>query len=192
MSYIIVGLGNPDKKYENTRHNAGRIVLEGFREKNKFPEWEFNKKANALISEDEATLVLPETYMNKSGTSVKKFIKNKDEFENLIVVHDDLDLPLGKFKIVFNRGSAGHKGVESIIDALGTKEFTRVRIGIVSPKLNAKEGIVSSDVGDANDFVLKKFTEAELKQLNNVSKKVGEALLSIIKDGREHAMNKYN
>jgi len=180
--YIIVGLGNPDKKYEKTRHNAGRIVLEEFREKNKFPEWKFEKKANALVSEGEAVLVLPETYMNKSGISVKRFIKNKEESENLIVVHDDLDLPLGKFKIVFNRGSAGHKGVESIIDALGTKEFTRVRIGIVSSEV----------VGDASNFVLKKFTTDELKELNNVSKKAIEALLVIIKNGLERAMNKYN
>ena len=198
--YIIVGLGNPDKKYENTRHNAGRIALEGFREKNKFPEWEYDKKAKSLVSclpagkqlGEEVVIVLLETYMNKSGTSVKKFIKNKEEAKNLIVVHDDLDLPLGKFKIVFNRGSAGHKGVESIIDALGTKEFTRARIGIASPKFYTKEDIVSNEVEDASNFVLKKFTADELKELDNVIKKVGEALLAIIKNGREKAMNKYN
>jgi len=146
---IIAGLGNPGKEYEETRHNAGRLVLEEFRQKNKLADWSFDKKLNALISpgiikKNKVLLVWPETFMNKSGLALKKIIVSKKKAADLIIVHDDLDLPLGKFKISFGKNSGGHKGVESIIKNIKTKEFGRIRIGIApttpSGKINPPAG----------------------------------------------------
>jgi len=150
---IIVGLGNPGEKYINTRHNIGFNVVDEIAKGNKFPEFKLSKKFNALISK-EANLVLvkPQTFMNLSGKSVKaisSFYKPKE----LIVVQDDIDLKIGEIKIVKNRGSAGHKGIESIIKELGTKDFTRVRVGI-QPEKGKPENI--------EKFVLQRFEEKEI------------------------------
>ena len=138
MQYLIVGLGNPGEEYELTRHNTGRIVLSALHKKENLSPFKLDKKLKALVSEgkigkDKIDVIFPETFMNKSGASVASLIKNKKQAERLIVVHDDLDLPLGTMKISFNRGSGGHKGIESIIKAIKTEAFVRVRIG-VSPK----------------------------------------------------------
>lgn len=136
MNFLIVGLGNPGEEYKNTRHSVGRILLEHFRKSVDFPDWQENKYAQALcasgkIEKEKVDLILPETFMNKSGKSVSFLsTKNKIKPENIIVVYDDLDLPLGKFKISFNRGSGGHKGIESVARSLKTKEFARLRVGI--------------------------------------------------------------
>src|SRR6185437_15078568 len=135
MSIVIVGLGNPGNEYEKTRHNAGRLAVEQIAKKEDFDDFELNKKAEALVTEgkigkEKVTLVLPETLMNKSGKSVTALVKSIKAAKNLVVIHDDLDLPLGTIKMVFARGSGGHKGVESIMRALRTEEFTRIRIGI--------------------------------------------------------------
>src|SRR3989344_8513446 len=116
---IIVGLGNPGEKFNNTRHNAGFMVVDFFAKKNNFPEFEFSKKYNALISEgtidnQEAMLVKPQTFMNESGYTAGLLVKHTKK-AIVIVVHDDIDLPLGMFKIVVSRGPGGHKGVESVI-----------------------------------------------------------------------------
>lgn len=138
---FIVGLGNPGEKYKNTRHNIGFRVIDEFREKNNFSEFRISQKFNAEISKGEIAgqsviLAKPQTFMNNSGKAVKSLLRN------LFVIHDDIDLPLGKIKIVKNRGSAGHKGVESIIKELGTKNFIRFRIGISpeKPSTRAKLG----------------------------------------------------
>lgn len=215
MSYIIVGLGNPGEEYEKTRHNSGRIVLEYFQKKNKFPDWEFDKKLDALVSEgkigkDRVLLILPEAFMNKSGDVVKKLLipmatppRKSGLLTKLVVVHDDLDLPLGALKIVFNRGGGGHKGVESIIRSIKTKAFTRIRIGI-SPttssgkikKPQPKAGPPRAEKGAKEravvDFILGKFKPAELKKLQGVYRKVGKALGAIIIEGRERAMTEFN
>jgi peptidyl-tRNA hydrolase, PTH1 family len=135
MSLVIVGLGNPGKEYEKTRHNAGREAVELIAKQNDFDEFTFSKKANALVSEgkigkEKAILLIPETMMNLSGKAILAFVKSPKAAKNLIVIHDDLDLPLGSTKMVFGRGSGGHKGVESIMRAIKTKEFARIRIGI--------------------------------------------------------------
>src|SRR3989344_3282239 len=136
---LIVGLGNPGKKYEKTRHNVGSRVV---------------GELKSLNLKD-IILVQPTTFMNESGRAVKKITKNyKLKTENLIVVHDDIDLPLGEFKIQKNRGSAGHKGVQSIIDSLGTKDFTRIRIGI-------KPEQYYRPFRSTEKFVLEKFTKDE-------------------------------
>ncbi|GAI34898.1 unnamed protein product [marine sediment metagenome] len=133
---LIVGLGNPGIKYKRTRHNIGFQVLDKFQRENDFPDFKFSKKFNALISEknigkEKIILAKPKTFMNNSGQSVKKITRYYSlPFINLIVVHDDIDLPLEKIRISKKRGSAGHKGVESIIKELGNKNFVRLRVGI--------------------------------------------------------------
>lgn len=127
---IIAGLGNPEPKYKNTPHNAGFEAVDEFAKENSFPEFKLSKKFNALISKkDNILLVKPQTYMNNSGSSLKKIRRGRASMD-LIVLHDDIDLELGKIKVSKNRGSAGHKGINSIIKELGTKDFTRIRIGV--------------------------------------------------------------
>lgn len=135
MAVVIVGLGNPGREYEKTRHNAGRSVVELLAKQEGTDDFIFNKAANALIKKGEvggekATLLLPETMMNASGRAVSNFVLSVKAAKNLLVIHDDLDLPVGTIKMVFGRGSGGHKGVESIMRAVKTKDFARLRIGI--------------------------------------------------------------
>src|SRR3989344_264629 len=130
MALVIVGLGNSGKEYEKTRHNAGRTAVELVAKGNGFDDFVFNKTANALVSKgaiesETATLVLPETMVNLSGKAVSAFIKTPKAAKNLLLVHDDLDLPLGTIKMVFARGSGGHKGGESVMRAVKTQDFAR-------------------------------------------------------------------
>jgi len=149
---IIVGLGNPGEKYKNTRHNVGFQVINEFARENDFPEFKLSKRYNSLISEKEnIVLVKPQTFMNESGKAVKALLKNTMKTV-LVVIHDDIDLPLGKIRISKNRGAAGHKGVESIIKEIGTKDFTRFRIGI-SPKTEKPKNV--------EKYVLQKFDKEE-------------------------------
>lgn len=186
INMIIVGLGNPGTEYENTRHNTGRMVLNMFRQKNNLPEWKEDKKLKSLVSKkNKITLLLPETFMNKSGEAVSKIIKSKKAMGGLVVIHDDLDLPLGKFKISFNRGAGGHRGVQSIVKTLKTEAFTRIRVGISSKKKPIGEKAVI-------DFILGKFKPAELTMFKKTTKKISEAIEMIISEGREKAMGKFN
>ncbi len=190
---LIVGLGNPGEKFEKTRHNLGFWILDEFKKRQKFPKFKLQKKLFSLISEGEIfgekiVLAKPQTFMNNSGKAVKLLIKNyqlskamAELSRYLIVVHDDLDIPLGKFKISFGKGSAGHKGVQSIIDELKTKDFVRLRIGIF-PGKKPKE----------KDFVLKKFKEKERKILREIFQKIFEAIETIVKEGKEKAMQIFN
>lgn len=177
---IIMGLGNPGKKFKNTRHNAGFEVLDFFAKKNQFPDFEFSKKYDALISENEnVILVKPQTFMNESGITAKKLMSNVN-CQMLIVIHDDIDLPLGKLKIVKDRGFAGHKGVESIMQGVDSGGLIRFRVGI------------ASDNQLAEKVVLKKFSREEQKVLDDVIEKTSEALKFLIENGVEKTMNKYN
>jgi len=196
MNYIIVGLGNPGEEYELTRHNTGRIVLSALYKKENLSSFKLDKKLKALVSEgkigkDKIEVIFPETFMNKSGASVAPLIKNKKQAERLIVVHDDLDLPLGTMKISFNRGSGGHKGIESIIKAIKTEAFVRVRIG-VSPK--TIKGKAKKPKGEEKivNFIIGKFSKLEQETLKKVSKQVAEAIATLVKDGRERAMGEFN
>jgi len=191
--YTVVGLGNPGEEYEQTRHNTGRIALARFLDAISADEPKLNKKYLALSTEGklkkEKILVLfPETYMNKSGGSIKNLITSKKKAEQLIVVHDDLDLGLGKIKITFNRGSGGHRGVESIIRAIKTEGFIRVRVGISASTPSGKV----KKPKDVDTFIIGKFSPKELEVMKKVSKKVSEALLTIVSDGRERAMSEFN
>ncbi len=196
MAYIIVGLGNPGEEYVNTRHNVGRIVLETFAKKNDFSPWDKSGKLNALVSEgkigkEKVQLVMPETFMNKSGASVSPLIKSAKAAEKLIVVHDDLDLPLGRFKVSFNRGPGGHRGVLSIMKVLKTEAFVRVKVGI-SPE--TPSGKLKKPQGEkaVEDFILGKCKPAEESELKKIAKKVSEALEMIISESRDKAMGEFN
>lgn len=173
---IIAGLGNPEKKYELTRHNAGFMVVDVLA-KELGESWKKEKKFNAeIIKTGDIILAKPLTYMNLSGEAVQKILSfykipysppdkggEGGLLDNLTVIHDDIDIPLGKFKISVDSRSAGHNGVQSIIDALGTKNFKRIRVGI---KAEEKEKI------PADKFVLQKFKKEELKIIKKIVGKI--------------------
>lgn len=170
---LIVGLGNPGNKYANTPHNIGFEVVnqlqENWRTVYNFSGWKLTQKFNSQISEGKINdkkiiLAKPTTYMNGSGIAVKKlFDFYKTPYRDIIVIHDDADLPFGAIQESYGRGSAGHKGVESIITTLGTKNFTRIRIGIrpIGKELAPKS---------LEKFVLEKFTVSEKKEMEKIQK----------------------
>lgn len=188
---VIFGLGNPGKKFLGTRHNLGREVLAMLQKKKGFTAWQKKKAFLAEISQGELNgeptiLARSLTYMNDSGKAAKKLTANlRITPDKLCVVHDDADLALAKIKISRGRGSAGHKGIESIIKALGTKDFARIRIGIKPTAYNLK-------VETLNKFVLKKFTSKEKKLLQGALKETMAAIETIVKEGLEKAMQQYN
>jgi peptidyl-tRNA hydrolase, PTH1 family len=188
---IIIGLGNPGEKFENTRHNVGFMAIDAFAKINNFPEFKLQKKSIALVSkyilgDEVVVLAKPQTFMNESGKAVKEIIKNyKDQNTNLIVVHDDIDLPIGKIKIVKERGSAGHKGVESIIKSIGNDGLIRFRIGI-------KPQEIKHNNQDTKNLVLKNFSKEEKAIIDGTLQKTTDALNLFIKEGIEKTMNKFN
>ncbi len=154
---LIVGLGNPEKKYEKSRHNVGYIILNKYA-KSLGLEWESNAKFESdIATQKELILCKPLTHMNKSGSAVSKilgFYKMKPE--DLIIIHDDVDLPFGVVKRKKGSGSAGHRGVESVIESIGTQDFWRIRIGIGRPE---NKNIL------VEDWVLQDFSEDELRKI---------------------------
>ena len=196
MQYIIVGLGNPGEEYKDTRHNAGRMVLEVFRKKNDFPEFALDKSVKALVSKgtfgkDKVVLIAPDNFMNVSGKSVAPFVMNAKDAERTIVVYDDLDLPLGSMKISFNRSSGGHRGVESIIKALKTSAFARLRVGICPTTPSGKPRKPKGE--DAIlDFIVGPFKKPEAEIMKKVVKKGADALTMILTEGREKATGEIN
>lgn len=215
---IIIGLGNPGKKFEKTRHNVGFRIVDEFTKRNNFPKFKLSKNFLAEISEGsfngkKIILAKPQTFMNNSGRAIKLLIQKRlkkamaelrRRYDFLWVIHDDIDLPLGKIRISVGRGAAGHKGVQSIIDELETKDFMRFRVGI---KLNskckmqnyipphhppAKAGPSSELQFKIQNFVLKKFTKDEEKIMKKIIKKAVKAIECSLKLGPEKAMQKYN
>ena len=156
---LIVGLGNPGEEYENTRHNVGFLFIDKLSKQLKTADFKYEKS---------------QAFMNKSGDAVlvlSKFYKIKPE--NILVVHDDIDILWSNFKFSFGRSSAGHKGVESIIKALKTKNFWRLRIGIQPAFAKATTGKPTlKKRTPADKIILKKFTPAEIKTLNQTIKKI--------------------
>lgn len=196
MNWIIVGLGNPGGEYEKTHHNAGRTAVMHFAKKFGAAEWRFDAKANAQIakvSDDgvSATCVLPDTFMNKSGSAVMKYVKSAKAAQKLVVVYDDFDLPIGRIKISFARSSGGHNGVESIIRALKTENFVRIRIGIAPENAKGNAKIIHGE-DKVLKLILGKFSAAEETELKKVWKKVTEALATVARDGYVKAMNEFN
>lgn len=195
MSYIIVALGNPGGEYELTRHNTGRIVLDEVFKKDAL-EWKADKKyqslaAKASLGSESLLLLKPETFMNKSGSALKTIEWNPKKAEKLVVIHDDLDIPLGSFKISFNRSPGGHNGVLSIAKALKTEGFVRIRVGI-SPVTSG--GKLKKPVGGdkIEKHILGQFKPAELQKLKALSKDVREALELIVSGKRSVAMTEFN
>lgn len=186
---LIIGLGNPGQKFRGTRHNIGFSILNLFKKQNDFSNWQEKNKFQAKIctgkiGSHKVVLAKPQTFMNNSGQSVKTLIENyKLKIENLAVVHDDIDIAFGQIKISKNKSSAGHNGVQSIINELGSKDFTRFRIGI-QPKKPITQ--------DSADFVLGKFTKQEQKVLKEIKKRACDALEMEIKQGVKRIINRLN
>ncbi len=193
---IIVGLGNPGEEFKNTRHNAGRMAVEAFAKKHDV-DFDFDKKANALvgkgvIGKKKFTLVLPETFMNKSGESVKYFVKTlKVAEQDLIVVHDELAFGIGGAKMSYDKSSGGHKGVQSVMNHVKTEKFFRIRVGIVPTTPTGK--LKKPDVEDIVDnFIVAPFKPKELEDLKPFLKKVVACLEMAVEDSPERAMSEYN
>lgn len=161
---LVVGLGNPGKEYQGTRHNVGFFVTEKIREDLKLPEFNLEKKFKAeIVKGKNLILAKPQTFMNNSGEAVSLLYNfYKIDPRDLWIAHDDLDIPLGEYRVQQNKSSAGHKGAQSIIDALGTQNFNRLRIGIKTEMLEKIP---------AEDFVLQKFSPAENEIISETIKK---------------------
>ncbi len=173
---LVVGLGNPGKEYEYTRHNTGRMIV-GMIEKK--------------LGDLKIKFITPDTFMNNSGKAVAPLIKSKKDLAGLVVIYDDIDLPLGKMKISFNRSSGGHNGIGSIIRSLKSEEFLRIRIGIApatpSGKLRKPHG-----EKDVLKFLLGEFKKSELETIKKLSKKVALAIECIFTESKEKGMSLYN
>ncbi len=186
--FIIVGLGNPGHKYEKTRHNAGFMVIDDLASRYNFSFKEKNiyMVADGVLGGKKVALLKPLTFMNKSGVALRTFIQKigidrSNLKDNLIVIQDDLDIDIGNIKIKKGGSSGGHKGVESIINEIGTKDFIRVKVGIGRPENLPVE-----------DYVLSNFKASEKKILKDVIIKATDAVISIITEGVDKAMSKYN
>ncbi len=176
-----MGLGNPGGKYRNTRHNIGWKAVEAFAVKENL-DWEGENSLIYALGE-EYVLVRPVTFMNMSGKAVREAFKNwGKEREDIVVLHDDIDLSLGRVKIKFGGGTGGHRGLESVIYELGTSQFGRVKMGI---NIGFKPASLS-------DFVLQDFTEAELEKVKCSVERAGKAIDLIMKKGWQKAMNMIN
>lgn len=193
--FIIVGLGNPGDTYTHTRHNVGWIVLESIISKNDLPSLNESHTYAARITEGnmwghESTVLFPTTFMNNSGTSLLKYLRAHSGEHQIIVVHDEVDLPFGEIRVSFDRGSGGHNGVRSIIDAYQSSAFIRIRVGVGVKNIF---GTLKRPKGDRlADFVLKEFRPKELEQLEGISDRVAHALECIFAKGKEAAMQEIN
>lgn len=192
---LIVGLGNPGKEYEGTRHNTGFLMLD-FILGNKV-EWKPANGTKLLYFKDSVggkptEYIKPTTFMNNSGLAVA-YVKDKHKLKlnDIVVIYDDVDLPIGKIKISYDRSSGGHNGIESIIKKLKSKEFLRIRIGIapVTPS-----GKIKKPKGEEAmlKFLLGKYKDSELSELKKISKKVLEAIEVALTEGKDKAMSLYN
>jgi peptidyl-tRNA hydrolase, PTH1 family len=189
MAYIFVGLGNPGEEYENTRHNTGRILLTMFG-KTLDAEWKTDKKLNAEVAKVKVGKT-PDTFMNNSGKSVKPLVTSIKGAEKLMVIYDDLDLPFGTNKVSFNKSSGGHRGLESIIKAIKTEKFPRVRVGI-SP--TTPSGKIKKPKGEdaVTKVIMGKFKLDEMTALKKLSKKLNESLETFVSEGLEKTMTGFN
>jgi PTH1 family peptidyl-tRNA hydrolase len=179
---LIVGLGNPGEKYIGVRHNLGFEILDEVAKKFNLEDWSREEKFKSeLIKTPELILAKPQTYMNNSGMAVKLLANYyKIAPEDIIIIHDELDLPLGKIKVRKGGAAAGHHGVESIIALLGTEQFIRVRLGI---------GPV---VGIVEKFVLELFTSKEKPPVKHMIKQAIKAIDLLLEKGLAKAQNQYN
>ena len=185
MAHLIIGLGNPGKRYETTRHNFGFMALDalaaqleiGLKQKSFNALW-----GKGTIAGNNVLLAEPQTFMNLSGTAVRQLQSFfKTDISNLLVIHDDLDLPFGAVRLKAGGGTAGHKGLASIESSLGTSEFTRVRLGIGKPV----------DKSRIESYVLEPFQKEEQVVLPELLQWAGDASVEIVLNGLQHAISKY-
>jgi PTH1 family peptidyl-tRNA hydrolase len=185
-SYLIVGLGNPGREYRNTRHNIGFLAIDALAKSLNVTLGKVQSKAlvgQGKIGSNKVILVKPQTYMNLSGQAVSGLLNfYKISAENLIVIHDDIDLPFGTIRIRPGGGSAGQRGVKSIIEKVGTQEFARMRLGVGRPPGQM----------EAAAYVLQPFTKEDEEFLVNLLAKAAEAANEFVNNGLNAAMNKYN
>jgi len=184
MSYLIVGLGNPGRKYLNTRHNVGFEMLDVVAKANNIKIAKL--KCRAIIGEGnicETNIILakPQTYMNLSGESIRELSAYyKIPNERIIVIYDDISLDVGKIRIRQKGSAGGHNGMKSIIYQLKTDEFPRIRIGVGKPDC------------ELIDYVLQNFSKKDINEISNISGIISEIIETIISEGIQNAMNKYN
>ncbi len=198
---IIIGLGNPGEKYIGTRHNVGFETLDYLLRKYeplKESTWEENKKTKSQIKrikvkKIDTLLAKPQTYMNNSGMAVSLLLSYyKVNPEDIIVVHDELDLPLGKIQIRFGGGTAGHNGLESIIETLGTDKFLRIRMGVGKPmKVDGKRFDVKSS-RSVEDYVIQQFLDNEHHEVRTMIKHVQKNLELLLEHGFDTFMSKFH
>ena len=185
-NFLIAGLGNPGDKYKNNRHNIGFQIIDTyltFFSQNKLIDKFDSEYTSINFKENKLHIIKPKTFMNESGIAVNKCINFfKIPLENLIVIYDEMDLFPGNIKIKFGGGSAGHNGIKSIINCLGSEKFTRVRIGIGKPVNKEK---ISS-------FVLSNFTNDELNLFNEIKTNIKYIIEDLVLEGLPFAMNKFN
>jgi len=191
---LIIGLGNPGRTYTDNRHNVGFTCLNHFA---KTRGIRFDKKQGKArigtgeVASNKIVVAKPQTYMNLSGQSVSLLVRKFDiNLNNLMVIHDDLDLPLGKIRIRSGGSSGGHKGIDSIITDLGSQDFLRLRVGIGRPIKN--EGSAEFSEDEIINYVLSDFTPDEKQAIIKVIPKVSEAILCLLTEGLAAAMNKHN
>ena len=191
---IIAGLGNPGENYCQTPHNFGFLALDKLAATLEFPPFEMkidgSLTTEAKIGKILVILVKPQSFMNNSGREIakilaKKKLGNKKTYPGLWVINDDVDLPFGKIRIAKNRGSAGHKGVQSIIDRLKSKNFVRFRLGVQKPELAEKK--IAAD-----KFVLKKFSQNDNTLLEKTLERTAKAIIMALNQNLEKAMTEFN
>ena len=185
-NFLIAGLGNPGDKYKNNRHNIGFQIIDTYLtyfSQNKFIDKFDSEYTSINFKENKLHIIKPKTFMNESGKAINKCISFfKIPLENLIVIYDEMDLSPGDVRIKFSGGSAGHNGIKSIINCLGSEKFTRIRIGIGKP-INREK---------INSYVLSNFSNNELNLFNEVKINIKYIIEDIILEGLPFAMNKFN
>ena len=191
---LIVGLGNPGRGYAHNRHNIGFICLSHFA---RIQGIRFDKKQGQArtgageVANNKVIVAKPQTYMNLSGQSVNRLVKKFNiSLNDLIIIHDDLDLPLGKIRIRQGGSSGGHNGIESIIAHLGSQDFTHIKVGIGRPP--PTEGSTEDKEEEVVAHVLTDFTPEEKETATQIITKVSEAILYLLTEGFTAAMNRYN
>lgn len=184
--YLLIGLGNPGREYKDTRHNIGFLLIDHLAEKIAARGIKVQSKAiitSGLYEERKLILAKPQTYMNLSGQSVQGLLHfYKIPLENLLVAHDDLDIPFGAIRIRPTGGPGGQRGMANTIELLGTKDFPRLRLGIGRPPGRM----------EAKDYVLQDFSREDAKLLPEILSRAADAALEFVMRGLNAAMNKYN
>lgn len=179
---MIVGLGNPGKEYQNTRHNVGYLVLDAF-----LGAISWKDKFNAMyyidtLNTEKVLFVKPTTFMNLSGDAVVKFVDYYDiSLDDILIIHDDLDLPFGKYKLKKDSSAGGHNGIKSIINRLGSQDFARLKIGISHDRSI-----------DTKDYVLGNFSKKDKELFDTMQVTFNKIIKCFIKDGIARTMNIYN